>query len=429
MCQRSGMTSELPQFRFPSAAVVKPSVTTSPSPPPLVIAYRLLDQDARPYNLEAVAGESVTNIGSVGPDRVLGQPTDVKLHTVDAVVKVSPGTSDVSSSPPQATPNEPSPRTVAATTPSTVRQKDQMRQGRTSPSQQSNLGLLAAPPRSLVSSPGPPALVPTVHVGSLLRVWHRFRRCPRREATCSTNSHTPIRTNERGLTEPMNEPNVIDLARPNISSAEIIGTKGQHLANVRARGFPTPNGYVLTTMLHHRTVRAGRIERQLDEIWDAARCAQSERLHVLARKARHLISELRIDQEIADDVIRRTEAFGLQHTVAIRSSFPRDAVSGPECSGIHASCTNVIGPDQILARIRSCWASLFGERALMLRSRGSGGPVVLQIHPVGTLPPGHHLAMDPVDRVVTGLRVGLGKCRAAVAPSSAAGSSNRDRCR
>jgi pyruvate,water dikinase len=156
-------------------------------------------------------------------------------------------------------------------------------------------------------------------------------------------------------------PDVIDLARPGIPSAEIIGTKGQHLANARARGFTTPDGFVLTTTLYHRTVRSGRIERQLDEIWDTARYAQSERLHVLARKARHLISALRIDPEVADDVIRRTEAFGPHQTVAVRSSLPRDAVSGPECSGIHASYTTVIGPDQILARIRSCWASLFGE--------------------------------------------------------------------
>jgi pyruvate,water dikinase len=167
-------------------------------------------------------------------------------------------------------------------------------------------------------------------------------------------------------------PDVIDLARPDIPSAEIIGTKGQHLANARARGFPTPDGFLLTTTLYHRTVRSGRIERQLDEIWDTARYAQSKRLHVLARKARHLISELRIDQNVADDVIRRAEAFGPHHTVAVRSSLPRDAVSGPKCSGIHASYTNVIGPDQILSRIRSCWASLFGERALMLGSRGLG---------------------------------------------------------
>jgi len=170
----------------------------------------------------------------------------------------------------------------------------------------------------------------------------------------------------------MSEPNVIDLADTEIPAVELVGTKAEHLANVRAQGFATPAGFVLTTALYHRTVRAGRIERQLNEIWETARHARPERLQALARKARHLISGLRFDQELTDDVIRRIEAFGPRQAVAVRSSLPRDAVSGPECSGIHASYTNLVEPDQIFTRIRSCWASLFGERALMLRARGLG---------------------------------------------------------
>ena len=169
----------------------------------------------------------------------------------------------------------------------------------------------------------------------------------------------------------MSDPDIVDLTHLGVPSAEVIGTKGHHLADVRAHGFSTADGFVLTTTLYDRTVHSSRIERQLDEIWDSARNARPERLHVLARKARHLMSELRISPEVAENVIRRAETFGPLHTVAVRSSLPPDAISGPECSGIHASYINV-GPDQILARIRSCWASLFGERALMLRSRGLG---------------------------------------------------------
>ena len=91
---------------------------------------------------------------------------------------------------------------------------------------------------------------------------------------------------------------------------------------------------------------------------------------VIAREAPRLISALRIDQEVADELLRRIEAIGPPHIVAVRLPLPRDAVSGPECSGIYASYTNVFWPDQILSSIRSCWASLFGERALMYRSCG-----------------------------------------------------------
>jgi pyruvate,water dikinase len=210
----------------------------------------------------------------------------------------------------------------------------------------------------------------------------------------------------------MSESDVIDLAQTNIASAEVIGTKAQHLANISAHGFPTPDGFVLTTALYHSTVRSGRIERQLGEIWDTARNAPPERVHVLARKARHLISGLRIDQEVVHDVIRRIEEFGPPHTVAVRSSLPRDAISGPECSGIHASYINLTGPDQILARIRSCWASLFGERALMLRARGLGDAqpsIAVIVQPmVDALKSGIVVPLGPRTEVLIEATFGLG---------------------
>jgi pyruvate,water dikinase len=170
----------------------------------------------------------------------------------------------------------------------------------------------------------------------------------------------------------MTDMNIIDIDNAADASVDLVGTKGWNLAQLRAHGFPTPEAYIVTTTSYDNTLAAGRIEHQLDQIWEAARYAEPARIHVLARKARHLISELRIRPADAAEIVRRTDTFRPGAEYAVRSSVPPTAVSGPECAGVHSSFTNVVGPDQVVSRIHGCWASLFGERALAMRRRGLG---------------------------------------------------------
>ena len=170
----------------------------------------------------------------------------------------------------------------------------------------------------------------------------------------------------------MNDLDIIDIDSPHASAPELVGAKGWHLAQLRAHGLPTPDAFVVTTTSFHDAISTGRIGRQLDEIWETARRARPEHIQVLARTARHLFSELRVDRAFADEVARRAEAFGSNVDLAVRSSVPPTAVSGPECAGVYTSFTNVAGSDSVVRRILSCWASLFGERALAMRGRGLG---------------------------------------------------------
>ncbi len=165
---------------------------------------------------------------------------------------------------------------------------------------------------------------------------------------------------------------LIDLDEASDAETSAIGVKGWYLAQLRARGFRTPPGFVVTTHGYRHAINAGGIENRLDQLWAEARRAEPARVQALARKARHLISELRIDAGDAHGIAHRLGAFGIDTEFAVRSSVPEDAVSGPECTGIHTTFTNVAGPDQVISRVQACWASLFGERALAMHARGLG---------------------------------------------------------
>lgn len=166
---------------------------------------------------------------------------------------------------------------------------------------------------------------------------------------------------------------VVDLDDAVAAGPDAVGVKGWSLARLRAHDMPTPDGFIVTTELYRRSVRAGRIERRLSTIWESARSASPTEIQQLARTARHLISALRIEPTVALDIVARVAAFGDSEEFAVRASAVADGVSGPVCSGVHSTFSGVIGAEAVISRIQGCWASLYGERALAMNARGLGG--------------------------------------------------------
>ena len=56
--------------------------------------------------------------------------------------------------------------------------------------------------------------------------------------------------------------------------------------------------------------------------------------------------------------------------VAVRSSGTSEDAGDTSFAGMNATFTNVVGGPDLLARIRDCWASLYGERVVAYRANG-----------------------------------------------------------
>ena len=59
---------------------------------------------------------------------------------------------------------------------------------------------------------------------------------------------------------------------------------------------------------------------------------------------------------------------GTDTAVAVRSSGTTEDAGDASFAGMNASFTNVVGAEQVLAAIKRCWASLYGERVLAYRA-------------------------------------------------------------
>jgi pyruvate,water dikinase len=161
-------------------------------------------------------------------------------------------------------------------------------------------------------------------------------------------------------------------------NVDAVGLKGWYLSRLRDLGYDTPDGFVVTAAAYEAATRGAHVDHRLDTVWAAASNASGDDIAMLARKARHLIAQIRFDGALTNAIGSALANIGTTADeapvvpVAVRSSTAPGAVSGPECAGVHASFTDVVDLTQVISRIHSCWASLFGERALAMRARGLG---------------------------------------------------------
>lgn len=159
---------------------------------------------------------------------------------------------------------------------------------------------------------------------------------------------------------------LLDFADPALADVAVGGGKGASLARLTQRGFPVPPGVVVTPEAYRvfAAPAAGEVAALagLGAGDLAAIRAASERL--LAT-----LAALRIPSPLERAVREWHAASGGGHAFAVRSSGTMEDLAGAAFAGQHDTFLNCVGADEILARVRDCWLSLWHERAIAYRAR------------------------------------------------------------
>jgi pyruvate,water dikinase len=178
----------------------------------------------------------------------------------------------------------------------------------------------------------------------------------------------------------------------------LAGGKGASLANMTSEGLPVPPGFVIPAHVLEQSVDADRL-RELVQV-------QAD------KEAQELVSRAVPPREV---ILAGYERLGGK--VAVRSSACAEDSEVASYAGQQETYLNVLGGEEVCARVVDCWASFFSERALFYRHRkGSlldlGMAVVVQkmLDPVKS---GVIFTVDPVsrrrDRMIIEAVFGLGE--------------------
>jgi pyruvate,water dikinase len=162
-------------------------------------------------------------------------------------------------------------------------------------------------------------------------------------------------------------PPILRFDDPDCENAFAAGGKGSSLAKMTRWGLPVPPGFVihasvLTELLDACGAR-GRVLALVEEAGGSDDTAES------ARSIQPLIQALQLPPAFANAVIAAFGQLNQQMGVAVRSSACAEDSDAASFAGQHETYLNVRGAQEILDRIRDCWASFFSERALFYRAR------------------------------------------------------------
>ena len=163
---------------------------------------------------------------------------------------------------------------------------------------------------------------------------------------------------------------VLDLTGLRHADLPLVGGKAAGLGELtQVDGAHVPAGFCVTTAVFQQvTARAGWFADLLGRL-EALAPEDGESIRAVAGQLRRQIERAQIAAAAAAQVVARLRAFPAGTAFAVRSSATAEDLPWASFAGQQDSFLNVIGTEAVLHRIRSCWASLFTERAVAYRVR------------------------------------------------------------
>ena len=202
---------------------------------------------------------------------------------------------------------------------------------------------------------------------------------------------------------------VLRFDEPGCAEVATAGGKGASLARMAGLGMPVPPGFVIPADTLAGSLPDGGAELR--------RLLATGSSPEISERARALVLAAEPGGELRQAIATGYRALGDEPPVAVRSSACAEDSEAASYAGQQETYLQVRGLDEILRRIRDCWASFFSERALFYRARkGSlddlGMAVVVQ-RMIAADVAGVLFTCDPVqrrrDRMVVEAVFGLGE--------------------
>ena len=161
-----------------------------------------------------------------------------------------------------------------------------------------------------------------------------------------------------------------------------VGGKAASLGELTDAGLPVPSGFVVTAATYREFIETAGIDKELFNVVDVDH-EDSTALREAHERAHQLIVETPMPDEVKQDILdsyyslKPTESRTDEDTsddsesdpfVAVRSSATAEDLPDASFAGQQETFLNVRS-DNLVDRVKECWASLFSQRAIYYRNR------------------------------------------------------------
>lgn len=164
-------------------------------------------------------------------------------------------------------------------------------------------------------------------------------------------------------------PHIVRIDHAEGAGAGLLGGKGASLARLSEAGVRVPPGFVVSTQAYRDVVLEGMRGRLDAAIAAVPASADAHELDAASARLRGLVAAVETDEALAEGIREAYRALGDDVAVAVRSSSAAEDSAEHSFAGEHDTYLWVRGAEEVLARVRDCWASLFTARAMDYRRR------------------------------------------------------------
>ncbi|MGM0591011.1 MAG: phosphoenolpyruvate synthase [Halobacteriota archaeon] len=147
-----------------------------------------------------------------------------------------------------------------------------------------------------------------------------------------------------------------------------VGGKGASLGELTAAGLPVPPGFVVTAGTYREFIEEAGIDEELFDAVDVD-SEDSAALAAAEERAHELILGTEVPEEVREEILETYDTLGDGEAfVAVRSSATAEDLPDASFAGQQETFLNVTR-EELIQRVKECWASLFSQRAIYYRNR------------------------------------------------------------
>lgn len=152
----------------------------------------------------------------------------------------------------------------------------------------------------------------------------------------------------------------------------LVGGKGANLGEMTGAGLPVPRGFVVTVDAYQRFYDRSGIAADVSARIRNLELDEPDKLRAGAKALQELIRRAAIPDDVRDAIVGAYEELmarepGAGGFVSVRSSATVEDSAQFSFAGMFESYLNVRGADELVRRVKDCWASSFGARVLFYR--------------------------------------------------------------
>jgi len=147
---------------------------------------------------------------------------------------------------------------------------------------------------------------------------------------------------------------------------------GEMIQSLGEKGVNVPSGFAITAYAYKYLIEKAGIDSKIREILSDLNTHDVNNLAERGQKVRELIRSTPLPPELEEDIRKHyremENRYGKNVDVAVRSSATAEDLPDASFAGQQETYLNVRGEEELLEKVRDCFASLFTNRAISYRT-------------------------------------------------------------